>query len=74
MTVKLLAEHHFEYLSLTGGCKGSSESNHVKIPHCWKPHVAAHMYIVAHNIMIYNLKYAVFSLLSIGHRYHPEVS
>ena len=26
MTVKLLTEHHFEFLSLTGGCRGSSES------------------------------------------------
>ena len=26
MTVKLLTEHHLEFLSLTGGCTGSSES------------------------------------------------
>ena len=26
MTVKLLTEHHFEFLSLTGGCTGLSES------------------------------------------------
>ena len=26
MVVKLLTEHHLEYLSLTGGCTGSSES------------------------------------------------
>ena len=26
MTVKLLAEHHLEFLSLTGGFRGSSES------------------------------------------------
>ena len=25
------------------GCTGSSESTLVKMPHCWKPHVAAHM-------------------------------
>ena len=30
MTVKLLTEQHFEFLTLTGGCKGSSESTHVK--------------------------------------------
>ena len=42
MGVKLLAEHHFEILSLKGGCTGSSVSNFVKMPHCWKSHVAAH--------------------------------
>ena len=26
MIVKLLTEHHFEFLSLTGGCRGSSEA------------------------------------------------
>ena len=44
LCVKLLTEHHFEFLSLIGGCTGSSESTHVKIPHCWKSHVAAHYY------------------------------
>ena len=41
MTVKLLIEHHFEFLSLKGGCLGSSESTLVKMPHCRKSHVAA---------------------------------
>ena len=40
MSAKLLTEHHLEFLSL----KGSSESTLVKIPHCWKSHVAAHMF------------------------------
>ena len=30
MSVKLLTEHHLEFLSLTGGCTGSSESTLVK--------------------------------------------
>ena len=30
MTVKLLAEQHLEFLSLKGGCTGSSESTLVK--------------------------------------------
>ena len=42
MIVKLLTEHHLEYLSLKGGCRGSSESTHVKISHCWKSHALAH--------------------------------
>ena len=36
MTVNLLTEHHLEFLSLNGGCTGSSESTLVKMPHCWK--------------------------------------
>ena len=30
MIVKLLTEHHLEFLSLKGGCSGSSESMLVK--------------------------------------------
>ena len=44
MIVKLLTEHHFEFLSLTGGCKGSSESTLVKKSNCWKAHAAAHLF------------------------------
>ena len=40
MTVKLLTEHHLEFLSLKGGCTGSSESTLVKC-HSWKSRVAA---------------------------------
>ena len=42
LSVKLLTEHHLEFLSFKGGCTGSSESTLVKMPHCWKSHVAAH--------------------------------
>ena len=35
--------HHLEFLSLKGGCTGSSESTLVKIPHCWKSHAMAHL-------------------------------
>ena len=38
MSVNLLTEHHLEFLSLNGGCTGSPESTHVKMPHCWKSH------------------------------------
>ena len=43
MTVKLLTEDYLEFLSLKGGCTGASESTLVKMPHCWKSNVAAHM-------------------------------
>ena len=42
MNVKLLTEHHLEFLSLKGGCTGSSESTLVKMPHCWKSQIVAH--------------------------------
>ena len=41
MSVKLLTEHHLEFLSLNEGYMGSSVSTLVKMPHCWKSHVAA---------------------------------
>ena len=42
MSLKLMTEHHLEFLSLNGGCTGSSESTLVKMPHCWKSHVTPH--------------------------------
>ena len=42
MSVRLLTEHDLEFLSLTGGCTGSSEPTLVKMPHRWKSHVTAH--------------------------------
>ena len=43
MNIKLPTEHHLEFLSLKAGCTGSSESTHVKMPHCLKSHVVAHI-------------------------------
>ena len=42
MIVKLLTEHHLEFLSLKGGCRGSFEFALVKLSNCWKSHAAAH--------------------------------
>ena len=54
MIVKLLTEHHLEFLSLKGGCRGSSESTLVKMSNCWKSHAAAQLcffqsHIVGHH-------------------------
>ena len=61
MTVKLLTEHDLEILSLKGDFTGSSESTLVKIPHCWKLRVTAHMYYVVfiekHSIQHLHLIY-----------------
>ena len=45
MIVKLLTEHHLEFLSFIGGFRGSSESTRVKVPHCWKSHAQAQIFI-----------------------------
>ena len=42
MIVKPLTEHHLAVLSLTGGCRGSSESTLVKMS-CLKSHAAAQL-------------------------------
>ena len=46
MNVKLLTEHHLEFLSLKGGYRGSSESTLVKMSNCWKSHAAAQTVII----------------------------
>ena len=50
MTVKLLTEHNLAFVRLKGGCRGSSESTLVKMPHCWKSHELAHII----SIVIYS--------------------
>ena len=58
MSVKLLTEYHLEFLSLKGGCTSSSETTLVKMPHCWKSHVAAQTVLIlrkgAHKIYKYD--------------------
>ena len=46
MIVKLLTEHHLEFLSLKGGCKGLSESTLVQMSNCWKSHATAQLYFL----------------------------
>ena len=43
MIVKLLTEHHLEFLSSKGGCRGSSESTLVRMSNCWKSRALAHL-------------------------------
>ena len=53
MSVKLLTKHHLAFLSLKGGYKGTFESTLVKMAHCWKSHVTAHMsFMPDMNILI----------------------
>ena len=50
MDVKLLTEYHLDFLSLKVGCTDSSESTLVKMPHCWKSHVADQMWLLINLI------------------------
>ena len=47
MNVKLLTEQHLEFLILKESCTGSFESTLVKMPHCWKSHVTAHLSFIS---------------------------
>ena len=52
MTVQVLTEHYLEFLSLKGGCTGSSESTLAKMPYCWKSCVTAQIdiAIITNNV------------------------
>ena len=68
MIVKLLTEHHLEFLSLKGGFTGSSESTLVKMPHCWISNVTAHITFrmtLEVSCIISYIEKLCFSLLSV---------
>ena len=60
MSVKLLTEHHLEFLSLKGGCRDSSESTLVKMPHCWKSHALALYYYFGFFTYLHSANYSVY--------------
>ena len=49
LSIKLLTEHHLEFLSLKRGCTDPSESTLIKMPHCWESHVTAQ---ISENIIM----------------------
>ena len=57
MSVKLLTGHNSEFLSFNGGCTSSSESKLVKMPHCWKSHVATQTCMIIRNMGIHEDSY-----------------
>ena len=59
-SVKLLTKQHLEFLGLKGGCTGLSESTLIKIPHCWKSHVAAHIILYGFNIYMITIILMLF--------------
>ena len=46
ISVKLLIELNLVFLSIQGGCTGSSESTLVKMAHCWKSHVTVKTFLI----------------------------
>ena len=62
MIVKPLTEHHLEFLSLKGGCRGLSESTHVKMPHCWRSHILAYLTLI--EVTLFFRKVSVLMLWS----------
>ena len=60
MIVKLLTEHHLEFLSLKGGCTGSCESALVKMSHCWKSHISILCTLNSFNML--KKKNAIYTL------------
>ena len=63
MSIKLLTKQHLEFLSLQWGCTGLSESTLVKMPHCWKSHVAAHFCPIHNCVLIYLGSFSIDILL-----------
>ena len=63
MIVKVLTEHHLEFLSLKGGCRGSSETTLVKMSNCWKYHAAAQFIFI--NIAKIKKKYKTKTCISL---------
>ena len=65
MIVKLLTEHYLEFLSLKGGCRGSSESTLVKMSYCMKYHALAQ---ILSEIRLMPEKQPLFPLMKANYR------
>ena len=61
MNVKLLTEYHLEFLSLTRGCRGLSESTLVKMSNCWKSNAGAQMIFNQWKIMFIDIYQSVLT-------------
>ena len=60
MNIKLLTKYHVKFLSLRGGYTGSYECTLVNMPHCWKSHITAHLFMLVHRTKIF-LQYIIFA-------------
>ena len=65
LTDKLLTEYHLEFLCLTGGCTGSSESTLAKMPHCWESRSAAQLFLrTMHALVKCRILYVIACVFS----------
>ena len=53
MIVKLLTEHHLEFLSSKGGRRGSSESTLVRLSNCWKSRALAQNFSIPWKMYLF---------------------
>ena len=66
MIVKLLTEHHLEFLGLKGGCRGFFESTLVKMSNCWISHAAAQFYnYITTELTVRSQQFYLFTVGSI---------
>ena len=70
MIVKLLTEHHLEFLSLKVGCRGSPESVHVKMTHCWKSQATAQINLLFPDLFYSRCIYLMHSSRLLGGRFY----
>ena len=73
MSVNLLTEHNLKLLTLKGGCTGSSEYTLVKIPHCWKSHVEAHIIVDFHSMDALCMKISLANQKSMTRKCHIPI-
>ena len=66
MIVKLLTKRHLEFLSLKGGCTGSSESTLVKMSNCWDSRALAQIRLHCFRHKCPNLPSNLFIALPSG--------
>ena len=68
MSVKLLTEHNLGFLSLKGGCTGSSESTLVKMLNCWKSSAAAQIVFfgVRLDVCLFDKKWVKIKTVYLG--------
>ena len=76
MYIKLLTEHHLEFLSLIGGCTGSSGSTLVKMPYCWKSHAVAYIHFQNHFLYVAQAELCsyVYTLFVLYYVIHATIS
>ena len=68
MIVKLLTEHHLEFLSLKEDYRGYSESTLVKMSNCWKSHAVAQLCTFMEN----NVRVDKLSVSTYGNPRHKN--